>query len=371
MPPRGTTSPLATPISIGPVALRTNLLLAPVANYCDLAWRLTCREQGGVGLACTDLLSPQGLLRGTAHSLDLAMTCDDDRPLGMQLYGGDGDILAQGALWAVRHGATVIDINMGCPVDKVTKKDGGSKLLCDPARTVEIARTVVLEVQRATRGGVPVTAKMRLGWSESCLVAPDLAVALACVGIAAITVHGRYAEQHFKGQSNLEGIRAVVEAVRAATGEPSRGGIPVIGNGDVLTGEDCLRMIRETGCAGVMIGRGSFSRPWVFRECWEAQQAAAADRSFTPQIPCEEAIIAIIRGYFERMLRFRDERYALNHIRRRISWLGKPLGACKPMKERIRTAPDAAAVHDALDRFLAGGLRAAEEPEPLESSIFA
>jgi nifR3 family TIM-barrel protein len=384
--------PLARPLTIGPIRLATNLLLAPVANYCDLAWRLTCREQGGVGLACTDLLSPQGLLRGTAHSLDLAMTVEEDRPLGMQLYGGDGAILAEGALWAVRHGATLIDINMGCPVDKVTKKDGGSKLLCDPARTVAIAANVVREVERATRGRVPVTAKMRLGWSRDTLVAPDLAIALARAGIAAITVHGRTADQHFRGIVDLAGIRDAVDAVRAALRTPP----PIIGNGDVLTPGDARRMIEQTGCDGVMIGRGSFSKPWIFRQCWEALQQeagqadthagndprspaaerAAASRSVHARPvrnsvdssgnpydslprsdPTDPEIIAIIRRYFRLMLRFRGEHYALNHIRRRISWLGKPLGPCKPFKETIRTAPDADTVERALDDFLAGGLR--------------
>lgn len=353
---------IGRPLVIGGVSLETNLLLAPVAGYCDLAWRTVCREQGGVGLACTDLLSPQGLLRGTAHSLDLAMTNESDRPLGMQLYGGDGGILAEGALWAVRHGATVIDINMGCPVDKVTKKDGGSKLLCDLDRTVGIAATVAREVERATRGRVPVTAKMRLGWSMGELVAPDLAVRLARAGIAAVTVHGRRAEQHFKGEVDRGGIRAVVEAVRAAAP-----GVPVIGNGDVNSPDDALSMMRETGCAGVMIGRGSFSRPWIFRLCWSAQRG----EHIHGMEPSEAERLAAIRRFFGLMLDLRGERYALNHIRRRISWLGKSLGACKPMKERIRLARDAATVWGALDEFESGGLRVHEPAEADQAEAHA
>lgn len=350
---------IGRPLTIGGVRLATNLLLAPVAGYCDLAWRVVCRELGGVGLACTDLLSPQGVLRGTAHSLDLAKTNDLDRPLGMQLYGGDGAILAEGALWAVRHGATVVDINMGCPVDKVTKKDGGSKLLCDVERTVTMAETVVREVSRATGSRVPVTAKLRLGWSCGEMIAPDLAVRLARVGIAAITVHGRYAQQHFKGTVCREGVRSVVEAVRAGAH-----GVPVIGNGDVASASDALRMMSETGCDGVMIGRGSFSRPWIFRDAWAAQRSEAAG---TVE-PSEVEKLAIIRGYFGLMLEYRDERYALTHIRRRISWLGKSLGACKPMRERVRLACEAGEVWRALDEFEAGGLRVfAEESEEVEA----
>ena len=336
--------PEIRPLTIGSVTLASNLMLAPVANYCDLAFRITCREQGGLGLACTDLLSPQGLLRGSARSLDLAATNAADQPIGMQLYGGDGDILADGARWAVDHGATIIDINMGCPVDKVTKKDGGSKLLCDPCNTVRIAERIVDAVS------VPVTAKMRLGWSSDRIVAPELARALEGVGIRAVTVHGRTTEQKFKGEVDLEGIRRVVEAVER---------IPVIGNGDVKTVDDARRMMTQTGCAGLMIGRGAFSAPWIFNEIWTFLTTGRR----APE-PTEAEKIAIVRGYFERMLEHRDAHYAMTHMRRRISWFGKRLGPCKPLKEAVRLASDPGAVHRALDDFLAGGLRRFEGDAP-------
>ena len=334
------------PLRIGSVQLESNLLLAPVANYCDLAFRITCRELGGLGLACTDLLSPQGLLRGTARSLDLAATNAADKPIGMQLYGGNPDILAEGARWAVDHGATIIDINMGCPVDKVTKKDGGSKLLCDPCNTVRMAARIVKAVE------VPVTAKLRLGWSSDAIVAPELARDLEGVGIAAITIHGRTTEQKFKGEVDLGGIRRVVEAVER---------IPVIGNGDVKTVEDAVRMLTHTGCAGLMIGRGAFSAPWIFNEIWTClTEGVRLDE------PDEAEKVAIARRYFDRMLEYRDEHYAMTHMRRRISWFAKRLGPCKPLKEAVRTAPDPAAVHEALDAFLAGGLRRFENGTPMD-----
>lgn len=334
---------IGRPLTIGPVHLATNLLLAPVAQYCDLAWRITCREQGAVGLACTDLLSPQGLLRGTAKSLDLAATNDLDSPLCMQLYGSDPDILADGAAWAVRHGADVIDINMGCPVDKVTKKNGGSMLLCDPQRTVALASRVVQTVARASRGAVPVTAKLRLGWDDSCIVAPDLARSLERVGIQLITVHGRTTEMRFRGECRHEGIRDVVQAVDR---------IPVLGNGDVTEPEHALAMMNATGCAGVMIGRGSFAAPWIFRRAWALQTTGDPG----PE-PSEQEKLAAIRRYFSLMLEHRDDRYALHHIRRRISWFGKKLGPCKPLKQIVQDARDPALVFDALDRFEAGELR--------------
>jgi tRNA-dihydrouridine synthase B len=353
---------IGVPLQLGPVKLATNLLLAPIAGYCDLAFRTICREQGGVGLACTDLLSPQGLLRGTATSLDLAKTSDFDKPVGMQLYGSDPAIMGEGARWAVEHGASVVDINMGCPVDKVTKKDGGSKLLCDLDRAVRVAQEVVRATEAASAGRVPVTTKMRLGWSCTD-IAPRLSQMLADVGIVAVTIHGRTTEMKFSGEVNHDGIARVVEAIS--------GRIPVIGNGDVRDAQDALAMIRRTGCNGVMIGRGALSTPWIFRDAWALQHSALHTPHSAldlPPPPTDDDKIAIIRRFFELMREQRDDRYALYQIRRRISWFGKRLngGHCRPLKEVIREAPDAEAVHHALDRFLAGELKGARETEPEE-----
>lgn len=318
-------------LRFGNVQLETNLLLAPIAGYCDLAFRIICRSFGGVGLACTDLLSPQGLLRGTATSLDLARTNDLDKPVGMQLYGADPGIMAEGARWAEDHGAAVIDINMGCPVDKVCKKDGGSKLLCDPDMAVRILEAVVGATSR------PVTAKLRLGWFDAQPVAETLAPRLIDTGAVGITIHGRTTEQKFRGEASLEGIRRVVQAVG--------GRVPVLGNGDVREPEDVLRMMEITGCDGVMIGRGALSTPWLFRDAWTLQKGEI------PVQPTMDERIEVVRRYFGLMTEFRSEHYALFQIRRRISWFAKRLGPCKPLKEAIRLAPDAAAVYRALDEF--------------------
>jgi len=333
---------IGTPLRIGPAQLATNLLLAPIANYCDLAFRIICREQGGLGLACTDLLSPHGLLRGTAQSLDLARTNDADKPVGMQLYGAETDIMCDGARWAVEHGATVIDINMGCPVDKVTKKNGGSMLLCHPDNTVRMAAAVVEAVRSASGGRVPVTAKMRLGWDSTRLVAPALSRELEGVGIAAVTVHGRTTAQKFTGTADWSGIARVVDAVDR---------IPVIGNGDVTTPEQVIAIMEQTGCSGVMIGRGALSTPWIFRQGWAAQHGIAADE------PPDSDKIALIERYLNLMVEFRGEHYAMSHIRRRITWFAKRLPPCKPFKEAVREANDPAAVRAACGQYLAGGLR--------------
>jgi nifR3 family TIM-barrel protein len=317
--------------------LKTNLLLAPIARYTDLAYRIVCREWGGVGLAYTDLLSPRGLLRGTATSLALARTDERDRPLGMQIYGSDPAVMADGARWAIDHGADLIDINMGCPVDKVTKKDGGSKLLCDSTRAARIVEAVVEAVRGAD---LPVTAKLRLGWAEGDLTAPALARDLVEAGVAGVTVHGRYALQRFKGTVDLSGIAAVVEAVA--------GRVPVIGNGDVTEPADVVAMIERTGCDGVMIGRGALVQPWLFRDAWSLLTTGVV-----PEPPTEVERIETIRRFFQLMLEFRGERYAMHQIRRRISWLSKPLREPRrPIREAIRTAEGPGDVGAALDRHL-------------------
>ncbi|MEL7473948.1 MAG: tRNA-dihydrouridine synthase, partial [Planctomycetota bacterium] len=320
----------------------------PIAGWCDLAWRLTVRELGGVGLACTDLLSPKGLICGSDAARDLARTSDEDRPIGMQLYGSDPGVMAEGARWCADHGATIVDLNMGCPVDKVTKKDGGSKLMCDLTRAVSIAEAA----RAALPDAIPLTAKMRLGWDEAAYeagCAGELAVRLAGVGVAAITVHGRTTEQRFKGACRREGIRRVVETM--AQRAP---GVPVIGNGDVRTADDALEMLRETGCAGVMIGRGAFGRPWVFGEAWALQTTGEL-----PEPVSEGRKLEAVRSYVQRMVEYRGEAHALAKIRQKISWLGKDINGshCKALKDGVRTASSVSEVYAAIDAWAAG-------PEP-------
>jgi len=334
------------PLRIGSVTLATNLLLAPIANYCDLAFRLTCRDQGGVGLACTDLLSPQGLLRGSAASLDLARTNAEDKPVGMQLYGAEPAIMAEGARCAADHGATIVDINMGCPVDKVCKKDGGSKLMCEPSRAIRIAQAV----RQALPDAVPLTAKMRLGWSErDCQagLAGRLALGLIDVGVAAITVHGRTTEMKFSGNCRRGDIARVVRTVK-----DDHPGIPVIGNGDVRTARDAIGMMETTGCDGVMIGRGALSTPWLFRDAWALQTTGRV-----PPEPTDAEKLDIVRAFFDRMLEFRGEHYAMTHIRRRISWFAKRIngGHCKPLKEAVRLADGPRSVFAALESWELSG----------------
>ena len=320
------------PLCIGGIELDSPALLAPMAGHCDLPFRRLCREHGGVGLASTDLLNSHSLLRGSPRALALAATCEEDQPLCMQLYGNAEDPLPDAARWAVDHGAVIIDINMGCPVDKVAKKNGGSLLLCDPDSTVRLASRIVDAVTPLT--GTPVTAKIRLGWDDSRLVGPELARRLEDIGVAAITVHGRTTEMRFKGSVRLDGIGEVKAAVDS---------IPVIGNGDIRCAADALHMVRSTGCDGVMVARGALRRPWIFEQIRSllVDGVERPDPSFRERIDC-------IERHLDLILEHQDERMVLHRLRSGIARYGKTMGHVKPLKERIRNASSSDEIRSAL-----------------------
>jgi nifR3 family TIM-barrel protein len=342
-------------IRLGNLKLATNLLLAPIAGYCDLAFRLVARSCGSVGLGCTDLLCPEGVLRESKRSMELAMTVPADSPLCMQLYGGDVERLCEAARWAEDRGAHVIDINMGCPVDKVTKRDGGSKLLCDPDRTLRMVDRI-MGVLRHT----PLTAKLRLGWDDTCIIAPKLAARLEEAGIALVTIHGRTTAMRFTGQARLDGIAEVAAAVKR---------IPVIGNGDIKTPEDAKRMIEVTGCSGVMIGRGALSMPWIFRDTW-----CYLTTGEIPEPPTIEQKCQLMRDHFRNIVRFRSERAAVMEFRKRVSWYAKKMNPCRLLRDPMRAIESGVDFEEVVKRFLewrlpydeavrTGRARAAEEDQ--------
>jgi tRNA-dihydrouridine synthase B len=319
-------------MQIGSVKLETPLFLAPMAGISDLPFRLICRELGGVGLAGSELLNSRAIARRIPAVCEKAKLHPDDRPLSVQVYGNVEDPLPQAGAWAVEQGATIIDINMGCPIDKVCKKNGGSLLLKTPGRTANLAKQIIDACD-----GVPVTAKVRLGWGENELTAPDLAKRLEDSGIAAITVHGRTTHQKFSGRACLDGIASVVEAVS----------IPVIGNGDINSPKNGQHMFEYTKCAGVMIGRHSMKEPWIFDDLarhLNGEQPLYRDRN---------SKIKIILRHLELIVEHRGERSALHCITNRIALYGRTLGHIKPLKERVRLAKSADEIREALEGWLA------------------
>lgn len=326
-------------LRIGSLQLDTPLLLAPVAGHCDLPFRLTARSCGGVGLAYTDLLCPHGVLKQNKQTRWLMATDPADRPLGMQLYGSDPHLMCEAARWAVDHGAPLIDINMGCPVDKVTKTFAGAMMLCTADQTVELAERLV----EAVGDRVPVTAKTRLGYRHGEWTAPDLVRRLIDVGIRCITIHGRTAEQRFKGFADREGIAAVVEAVHDAGG----GEVPCIGNGDIHTPYDAAAMFERTGCDGVMIARAALAAPWIFRDTQQLLTTGRIENELTLRQRIE-----VIRRHAHHMIAMRDARYGLTRMKQKISGYGRHLGPSKRLRIAMQEVTKPEHVDAVLDRFV-------------------
>ncbi|NJL31826.1 MAG: tRNA dihydrouridine synthase DusB [Phycisphaerales bacterium] len=354
--------------------------MAPLAGYTDQAFRLVVRactnlelpasqmatvstpatvarptitqtqtqasDHHGVGLAFTELICSDAVLAQTHKTMTLASTSEADQPLGMQLYGHNIDMLCEAARWAEGHGAMLIDINMGCPVDKVTKRHGGSKLLCEPDHAVQLAGAVVKSVK------LPVTCKIRLGWDDTCIIGPELAPKLADVGVAAVTVHGRTTAQMFRDQVRLEGIARVVEAMKRKHPE-----VPVVGNGDVKSATDVRTMIDRTGCDGVMIGRGALGQPWIFRDA-----AYFLQHGQLPPTLSRSARIGLVMQHFDNMLRLREERHALNQIKQRMSWYSAHLQPWPGLRRTVQLVDSATGMREFLQQGICFGEQQPQSP---------
>lgn len=302
-------------IQIGGRLIPTRYFLAPLAGYTHLAFRRALRELGGLGLATTDLVHATSLLAENRKSLDLIVTHPDDRPLSIQIFGSKPDVLARAAVWLEDHEYAGVDINMGCPMAKVNGQGGGARIACQFDAASELVNRVVSAVN------VPVTVKMRLGWDADSLTAPGLAAEFERLGVAAITIHGRTRAQGFHGSVDLDGIRAVVDAVDS---------IPVIGNGDVRTVEDALQMRRVTGCDAVAIGRGAMLDPWLF---YRLERHERGDQ--TPFEPTPDEQVDFLRRHFYLMVDQHDD-YSCFLFRKFAAWYGAKLGIPEELEARLR-----------------------------------
>jgi tRNA-dihydrouridine synthase B len=343
---------------LGSHKLSSNLFLSPLAGYTNLPMRLTLRELGGLAWATTDLVNARSLLERNPTALKLVASAPEDRPLSIQLFGSVPAEMRDAAVMCQDLGADSVDINMGCPVRKVVRVGGGSAMMTEFAKTAELVRGMIAAVT------IPVTAKMRLGWDEQNLTAPDLAHALEDVGVAAIFVHGRTRAQGFGGRVNLPGIRAVVQAVRS---------IPVIGNGDVTTPEAAKRMLDETGCTGISVGRGAFYDPWIFRRT----QHFLGTGELLPEPDFSERV-RVLRRHFERYVEFYGEEHGARLFRKVAPWYAKRFGPAKRFKQRIITIKSRSEFEATLAEYLSwreqfcderGELRPKYAPAPLVASF--
>jgi tRNA-dihydrouridine synthase B len=300
---------------IGRYEFPSNLFLSPLAGYTNLPFRLVVREIGGVDWTTTDLVNARSLLERNPRGLQLIQTCPAEKLLSVQLFGAVPEEMRDAALLVESLGIAAVDINMGCPVKKVVNVGGGSAMMTELKKTAALVRGMVEAVK------IPVTAKMRLGWDEHNLTAPDLARVLEDVGVAAIFVHGRTRAQGFGGTVNLRGIRAVVEAVKS---------VPVIGNGDVTTPEAAKKMIDETGCAGVSVGRGAFYNPWIFRDT--RHYLTTGELRPEPGYP-ERA--RVIRRHLDLMIEVFGEELGCRLFRKPAAWYAKRFGPAKEFKKGV------------------------------------
>jgi nifR3 family TIM-barrel protein len=343
---------------IGPYELRSNLFLSPLAGYTNLPFRLVVREIGGLDWTTTDLVNARSLLEKNPRGLSLIRTCPAEKLLAVQLFGSVPEEMRDAALVVESLGIASVDINMGCPVKKVVNVGGGSAMMTELDKTAALVRGMVAAVK------IPVTAKMRLGWDENNLTAPDLARVLEDAGVAAIFVHGRTRAQGFGGTVNLAGIRAVVQAVKR---------IPVIGNGDVTTPEAAKMMLEQTGCAGVSIGRGAFYNPWIFRDTLHYLQTG----ELRPE-PGYPERAAVMRRHLELMIEVFGEDHGCRLFRKPASWYAKRFGPAREFKKGV-TAFRTRAEFEALlasyekwrEQFLdeRGELRPQYRPDPMVASF--
>jgi tRNA-dihydrouridine synthase B len=317
--------------ALGDLPLKSNLFLSPLAGYTNLPFRLAIRELGGLDLATTDLVNARSLLEKNPKALKLIETSPADRPLAVQLFGSVPEEMRDAAAYLESIGISSVDINMGCPVKKVCRVGGGSAMMTEYAKTAKLVAGMVNAVK------IPITAKMRLGWDDENLTAPELARALEDVGVAAVFIHGRTREQGFGGTVNLAGIRKVVEAVRH---------VPVIGNGDVTTPEAAKLMLDETGCAGVSIGRGAFYNPWIFAH---ARQYLA-----TGELPPEPSFaerVSVMCRHLDLMIEVFGEEHGCRMFRKVAPWYSKRFGPANLFNKRVVTIRARADFHTILEDY--------------------
>jgi nifR3 family TIM-barrel protein len=345
---------------LGSLTLESNLFLSPLAGYTNLPFRLAVRELGGVGLATTDLVNARSLLEKKSKALKLIETAPADRLLAVQLFGSVPEEMRDAAIYLESLGIASVDINMGCPVRKVCRVGGGSAMMTELAGTARLVKGMVDAVK------IPVTAKMRLGWDDANLTAPDLARALEDVGVAAVFVHGRTREQGFSGAVNLAGIRAVVQALKT---------VPVIGNGDVTTPEAAGVMLKQTGCAGVSIGRGAFYNPWIFQQT----QHYLRTGELLPEPTFEERVRLMCR-HLDLMSEVFGEVHGCRMFRKVAPWYAKRFGPANEFNKRVVLISSRAEFYDILayyrrwrEQFLdgAGELKPRFRPAPLVASFMA
>lgn len=285
-------------LTIGNVELKNNVILAPMAGVTDLPFRVLCKEQGA-GLLCMEMVSAKAIYYGSKNTEELMKISPAEMPVSLQLFGSDADIMADMAKKIEEKPFAVLDINMGCPVPKVVNNGEGSALMKNPKLAEEIITKTVKAVKK------PVTVKIRKGFDEAHLNAVEMAKIAEASGAAAVAVHGRTREQYYAGKADWDCIRAVKEAVK----------IPVIGNGDVTDALSAERLLKETGCDGVMVGRAAQGNPFIFREITEYLETGVI-----PPKPTPAEVRTTIERHARMQMEEKGEYTGVREMRKHLSW---------------------------------------------------
>jgi len=299
-------------LKIGDVVLKNNVFLSPMAGVTDKSFRLICQEMG-CGLAYTEMVSAKGLYYGSENTKVLT-DIDEEEKVALQIFGSDPDIMGEIARRLNDSKALILDINMGCPTPKIVKNGDGAALMLKP----ELAEKVMESVVKASNK--PVTVKIRKGWDDNHVNAVEIAQIAEKAGIKAVAVHGRTREQFYSGKADWSIIKKVKESVK----------IPVIGNGDIFTPEDAKRMLEETGCDAILIGRGAQGNPWIFKRTVHFLNTG----ELLPEPTIQEKIEVIIR-HLEMMIEYKGERTGILEMRKHIAWYLKGLYGSAKLREAV------------------------------------